>query len=102
MENSKGVALVTGASQGMGKAIALRLANDGYDVAINDISGGEENLQLVVREIEAKGRKACSIVGDVSIESDVQNMVATTVTTLGGLDVVSCSCPHRYGYVLNN
>lgn len=86
---SKGVALVTGSSQGIGKAIALRLADDGYDLAINDVSRGKENLIILSKEIEAKGRKVFIFEGDVSIERDVVAMVEGAVEHLGGLDVVS-------------
>jgi NAD(P)-dependent dehydrogenase (short-subunit alcohol dehydrogenase family) len=85
----KGVALVTGASQGIGRAIALRLADDGYDVAINDIPRSKENLEKLSQEIQSKGRKTFSFVGDVSVEDDVKGMIAGTVAYLGSLDVVS-------------
>jgi NAD(P)-dependent dehydrogenase (short-subunit alcohol dehydrogenase family) len=89
MASTKGVALVTGASQGIGRAIALRLVDDGYDVAINDIPRSKENLEKLSREIQSKGRKTLSFVGDVSVEDDVKGMIAETVTCLGSLDVVS-------------
>jgi NAD(P)-dependent dehydrogenase (short-subunit alcohol dehydrogenase family) len=88
MVSIKGVALVTGASQGIGRAIALRLADDGYDVAINDIPRSKENLGKLSQEIQSKGRKTFSFVGDVSVEDDVKGMIAGTVAHLGSLDVV--------------
>lgn len=56
MSNLKGTAIVTGASQGIGRAIALRLADDGFDVAINDLSAAKDNLETLRQEIVAKGR----------------------------------------------
>ena len=85
------VALVTGAAQGIGEAIALQLAADGLDVAINDIPSKEAQLSEVAKAIEGKGRRALVICGDVSSEADVSAMVSTTVAELGALDVVSRS-----------
>jgi NAD(P)-dependent dehydrogenase (short-subunit alcohol dehydrogenase family) len=85
---SKGVALVTGSGQGIGRAIALRLADDQFDVAINDIPPNKENLEILKAEIEAKGRRALIVIADVSQEEQVQGMVDSVVKTLGGLDVV--------------
>lgn len=64
------------------------LASDGLDVAVNDISHKLDDLKKLVGEIEATGRKAIAIPGDVSKEADVQAMVKQTVDSLGGLDVV--------------
>ncbi|TCD69750.1 hypothetical protein EIP91_006286 [Steccherinum ochraceum] len=82
------VALVTGGAQGMGEAIALRLASEGIDVAIFDIKGKETQLASVVKQIEAKGRKALWIVGDVAKEEDVKGAVDKTVASLGSLDIM--------------
>jgi hypothetical protein len=90
---SKGVSLVTGSGQGIGRAIALRLADDQYDVAINDISPNKANLEILKAEIEAKGRRALIVIADVSQEEQVQGMVDSVVKTLGGLDVVRYIIP---------
>ncbi|CUA77080.1 hypothetical protein RSOLAG22IIIB_06494 [Rhizoctonia solani] len=82
------VAIVTGAAQGIGRAIALKLASDGVDVAVNDISTKQSELEQLVGEIKNSGRKAIAITGDVCKESDVQNLVAKTVEALGSLDIM--------------
>ncbi|RXW16242.1 hypothetical protein EST38_g9610 [Candolleomyces aberdarensis] len=82
-----GVAVITGAAQGIGKAIALRLANDGYDISLNDIPSQLERLNQVKEEIEAKGRKVYVVTGDVSVEADVQRIVDDTAKALGSVDV---------------
>ncbi|KAK0218618.1 hypothetical protein EDD85DRAFT_780825 [Armillaria nabsnona] len=86
----KGVAVVTGAAQGIGKAIALRLADDGLDVAVNDIALDVKitKLQEVQTEIIQKGCQCGVFPGDVSNEEDVKSMVEGVVDTLGGLDVM--------------
>ena len=87
--SSRGVAFVTGASQGIGKAIALRLAADGFDIAVNDIPAGKEKLDALSREIIEKGGKTCTLLGDVSVERDVEDMINAVVERMGRLDVVS-------------
>ena len=88
---SKGVALVTGSGSGIGRTIAIRLANDGYDIALNDLAISKDNLDAAREEIiaECPGQRVCILVADVSIEEDVKNMVDGAVEALGRLDVVS-------------
>ncbi|KAN0130076.1 hypothetical protein V8E53_012021 [Lactarius tabidus] len=81
------VALVTGAARGIGRAIALRLAHDGLDVAVNDIASSPE-LDGLVREIESKGRRSLAIPADISLEPEVEKAVQKVVQDLGGLDVM--------------
>jgi len=95
MSRSKGVALVTGSAQGIGRAIAIRLAQDGFDVALNDLPAKNALLEDLAAELqrggESEGPRTCIVVGDVSKEDEVKRMIDTAVDVLGGLDVVSCN-----------
>jgi NAD(P)-dependent dehydrogenase (short-subunit alcohol dehydrogenase family) len=84
------VALVTGAARGIGRAVALRLAEDGLDVAVNDLPDAP-GLDDVMREIESKGRRSIAIPADVSLEAEVVRIIQQVVQKLGSLDVVSLS-----------
>ncbi|KAJ7267123.1 NAD-binding protein [Mycena rebaudengoi] len=86
--SSKGIALVTGAAQGIGRGIALRLADDGFDVAVNDVSSNAGKLDQLVGEIKAKGRASSKHIADVSVDEQVREMVEQVVEQLGGLDVM--------------
>ena len=83
------VAFITGGAQGIGESIALRLAQDGLDIAVFDIPGKEEQLKGVTKKIIDSGRKAIWTVGDVTDEESIKNAIAKTVEELGSLDVVS-------------
>ena len=82
------VALVTGAGQGIGRGIALRLSQDGFDVAIADLDSQKEKGLGVVAEIEALGRRAIFVPVDVSKRADVIAAVDATAEKLGGFDVI--------------
>ncbi|KAG2050424.1 NAD-binding protein [Suillus hirtellus] len=88
MSQSKGTAIVTGASQGIGRAIALRLADDGFDIALNDIATKSIELDVVASDINGKGRRTIVVPADVSVEDEVKDMIATTVRVLGGVNVM--------------
>jgi hypothetical protein len=92
----RAVAIVTGSSQGLGLAIALRLADDGCDVVINDLPPKLSAMEDAVRRIALKGVRAVAVVADVSREDEVKKLIETTVGKLGKLDIVrlffsSCS-----------
>jgi 3-oxoacyl-[acyl-carrier protein] reductase len=80
------VALVTGGAQGIGRAIALRLAGEGADVAVSDIN--LEKAQETCREVESRGRKALAVGGSVAEAKAAEAMVEKTVEALGGLDIL--------------
>ena len=87
--SSPRVAIVTGAAQGIGEAIALRLADDGFNVAVFGTPRNPERLDAVVKAIEEKGRRAIAVTGDASLEADIVALVDRTVQEFGGVDVVS-------------
>ncbi|KZT70395.1 NAD(P)-binding protein [Daedalea quercina L-15889] len=82
------VAIVTGAAQGIGLSIALRLADDGLAVAVNDIVPKASKVEEVASQIRAKGRRSLAVTGDVSNEDDVKAMIAKVVEELGSIDVM--------------
>jgi 3-oxoacyl-[acyl-carrier protein] reductase len=81
------VALVTGASRGIGRAVALALAECGAKIAINFRSRTRE-AQAVVAAIEARGGKAVAVAADVSIAAAVEAMLSTVAAQLGPVDLL--------------
>ncbi|QRW10313.1 short chain dehydrogenase [Ceratobasidium sp. AG-Ba] len=82
------VAIVTGAARGIGRYIALRLAADGHDVAVNGLARKQDDLDQLAKEIQALGRRSIVVIADVSKESQVREMVQSTVDALGHLDIM--------------
>ena len=83
-------AIVTGGSMGIGTEIALTLAREGCNVAINYRKHDEEANE-VVKKIKDMGRKALAIKADVSVFNDAQNMVKTVIESFGRLDILVCN-----------
>ncbi|MFA4785283.1 SDR family NAD(P)-dependent oxidoreductase, partial [Xanthomonas perforans] len=81
------VAVITGASRGIGAAIAQRLAGDGFAVVLNYAGHADEADQLV-RSIEAAGGRAISVQADVSDPVAVERLFAAAETAFGGVDVL--------------
>jgi 3-oxoacyl-[acyl-carrier protein] reductase len=83
----KKVAVITGASRGMGKAVAERLAKDGFAVVVNYASSAPE-AEEVVSKIRAEGGEAIAIKADVSDAGQVEQLFVQTLEKLGSVDVV--------------
>ena len=86
MELEGRVALVTGAAQGIGKAISLLLAKHGADIVVSDIN--LEKATETAKEIETMGRKAIAVRVDVSKAGDVEQMVDTILKEFGRIDIL--------------
>jgi 3-oxoacyl-[acyl-carrier protein] reductase len=88
MDLSGKVAIVTGSARGIGRAIALKLAEVGADIVVNDIAAASESLEDTAAEIRALNRKALAVTADVSSKDDVNRMVEAAVTTFGHIDIM--------------
>ncbi|HIK03270.1 MAG TPA: SDR family oxidoreductase [Trichormus sp. M33_DOE_039] len=88
MKNLAGkVAIVTGASRGIGRAIALTLANKGASVVVN-YAGRADKAQEVVAEIDKLGVKAIALQADVSKVADIERLFAETIAHFGKVDIL--------------
>jgi len=85
MNLSNRVAIVTGSARGIGRAIALKLAEVGATIVVNDIS---ESVNSVVEEIKAMKQQGLAVVADVSSSPDVARLAETAVATFGKVDIL--------------
>jgi NAD(P)-dependent dehydrogenase (short-subunit alcohol dehydrogenase family) len=81
-------ALITGADSGIGRAVAIAFAREGADVVLSYLPEEEADAQEVVELVEGAGRTAVAAPGDLKDEAYCQQLVATTVERLGGIDVL--------------
>jgi len=87
MNLSDRVAIVTGSGQGIGQAIALKLAEAGATVVVNDI-GDTSPVESVAEEIRKMKRESTAILADVSLPADVARLVDSTMTAYGRVDIL--------------
>ena len=88
-------ALVTGGDSGIGRAAAIAFAREGADVAIAYLPAEEADAQEVIKLIEADGRKAVALPGDITDEAWCRELVQATVDGLGGLDILVVNAGHQ-------
>lgn len=88
MDLSNKVAIVTGSARGIGRAIALKLAEVGADIVVNDIAAAADALESTANEIRALNRKALAVTADVSSAPDVARLIETAVSTMGRIDIL--------------
>lgn len=81
-------ALITGADSGIGRAAAIAYAREGADIVLNYLPEEEADAQEVVKLIEAEGRKAITVPGDLKDEQFCKSLISKAVEGLGGLDVL--------------
>ncbi len=87
-ELSRGVALVTGSASGVGRACAVRLATEGYDVVVNYPGADRTEAEETVALVQARGRQALLVQCDVSRNDEVVRMIEAVGAWLGRLDIV--------------
>jgi len=89
-------ALVTGGDSGIGRATAIAFAREGADVVINYLPSEESDAKEVIALIEAEGRKAIALPGDLSDEKFCNRLIADVHKQLGGLDILACAAGKQH------
>ena len=82
------VALITGASRGLGRALALAFAREGADLVINSRAASAADLEAVRKEAEASGARVLTVTADVADRADVERLAATALARFGRVDVL--------------
>ena len=88
-------ALVTGGDSGIGRAAAIAFSREGADVAISYLPDEEADAKAVIALIEADGRKAVALPGDVTDDAWCRTLVEQAVAGLGGLDLLVINAGHQ-------
>jgi 3-oxoacyl-[acyl-carrier protein] reductase len=88
MDLSGKVAIVTGSARGIGRAIALKLAEVGADIVLNDIAAASDSLESVSTEIRALNRQVLAVTADVSLKDDVNRLIDAAANTFGHIDIM--------------
>ena len=91
-------ALITGGDSGIGRAAAIAFAREGADVAISYLDAEQPDADEVIKLIEAEGRKALALPGDITDETTARNVVTQAHKGLGGLDVLVINAGHQKFY----
>lgn len=88
-------ALITGGDSGVGRAAAIAFAREGADVAISYLDAEQPDADEVIALIEAEGRNALALPGNITDEAWCREMVAKTVSALGGIDILVINAGHQ-------
>lgn len=88
MDLTDRIAIVTGSARGIGRAIALKLAEVGADIVVNDIAAAADSLEKTAEEIRALGRQALAVTADVSSPEDVSRLVETAASNFSRIDIL--------------
>ena len=101
MASQKRVAIVTGAAEGIGRAISARLAQDGMDLGLFDLPRAQGRLEELAETLKTEhGAKVVVVLGDVAAEADVRRLVESVVGELGSLYAVRTVFRGCFGVVV--